>query len=149
MKRNLFAVVVGIIVLLAPLPLTAQNKTESEGITSDWKGIDWQNWDEVRKSYYVWGFRAGQNSATDTVLEVLNVSVNSLSGREVQQRIGVAASVKQIVKGIDSVYGDSRNENLPLWDVCGYVVDSIGSFKDESYITLMRQRYNKGPMHQR
>lgn len=112
-------------------------------MVSDWKGTEWKGWDDVRKAYFVWGFRDGQNSAASTLLTMPGQKPDSKAFRRANERIGIAASVEQIVSGIDSVYSDYRNLNLPLWEVCGYVIDSIGGFSHQSDLELMRKVYNR------
>lgn len=134
-----------IFILLAVAFLVHAGPEEKKGIVDEFTGADWKRWDQVRKYCYVWGFRSGQNSATNTVMLALDVSFYSEKGNTIRRRIGIPALIGQIVMGIDTVYSDYRNQYLPLWEVCGYVIDSIGGFKDESYIQILRKTYNKVP----
>jgi hypothetical protein len=134
-----------IFILLAVAFLAHAGAEEKKGIVDEFTGADWKRWDEVRKAFYVWGFRSGQNSAANTIMLTLDVEFYSEKGKSIRRRIGIDASIAQIVMGINTVYSDYRNMYLPLWEVCGYVIDSIGGFKDESYIQVLRKTYSRVP----
>lgn len=134
-----------IFIFLAVAFLAHAGAEEKKGIVDEFTGADWKRWDEAKKAFYVWGFRSGQNSAANAIMLTLDVEFYSEKGKSIQQRIGIAASVAQIVMRINTVYSDYRNLHLPLWEVSGYVIDSIGGFKDESYIQVLRKTYNKAP----
>lgn len=132
-------------ILIAVAFLAHAGAEEKKTIVDDFTGADWRKWNEVRKASYVWGFRSGQNSAANTIILTLDVEFSSEKRKRIDQRIGIPASTAQIAIGIDTVYSDYRNLYLPLWEVCGYVIDSIGGFKDESYLQLLRRTHIKAP----
>jgi hypothetical protein len=129
--------------LIAPPGSPTTAKPGQGSIVSDWTGTDWRSWNDTQKGWYLWGFRAGTNAGMNAALKELGVAFNSAGGKRVQRRVGVAASIAQIQEGVDAVYKDYRNINLPLWNVVYYVIDSIGGFADDGTLEAIRRAYSR------
>ena len=127
------------------LSLTATSgRSAAESIAGDFAGTDWVQWSEVKKYWYVWGFRAGQNSGAVTALDAASVKPGSDARLTAERRVGVPASVAQIVSGLDVVCGDYRNQSIPLWVLATYVVESISGVSNEQSLDDIRRSYGSG-----
>jgi len=133
------------IISLAPSCDVSSLARASEGDFPDWNGSHWNEWNDVRKAFYVFGFRDGVSVAAGTTLEELGIKWDSDAAPRLTRALLVRATGKQIMAGIDHVYSDYRNESLPLRGVAQYVLASIGGFADESELQKMRERNSRRP----
>jgi hypothetical protein len=117
----------------------------SEGDLPEWNGSHWKEWNDVRKAFYVFGFRDGVSIAVGATLGELGIKWDSDEAPRLTRALLVRATGKQIMAGIDHVYADFRNEGLPLRGVVQYVLASIGGFADESELQKMRERSSRYP----
>ena len=106
-----------------------------------WNGSHWKEWDKVRKAYYIWGLEDGLTGATYTILVAdQGLSTDSEEFRHASRGLLVRATPKQIVRGIDEVYEDYRNEGLSVRDVALYVHGAIAGMYDTSELQRMREK---------
>lgn len=130
---------------VASLSLAASSgRAAAESIASDFTGSDWVQWNEVKKYWYVWGFRAGQNSGAVTALDAVSVKPGSEARLAAERRVGTPASVAQIVSGLDTVCADYRNQSIPLWVLATYVIESIAGIANEQNLDEIRRYYGSG-----
>ncbi len=115
----------------------------AHSITDDFTCLDWYKWDEVRKFYYVWGYRSGANYGVGTVLSGVDPSIKG-KVEKASKVVGIAASVEQIVNGNNSVCSDFKNQSLPVWEITAYVIESIGGVKNEGHLVVLRKHYSQG-----
>lgn len=130
-------------VIAVPLAFVALTAVAS--IADDFTGADWNQWDSVRKHYYVWGFRSGQNSGATTALSAAAVPRGSKKWQAAEARIGISASVAQVVQGLDLVCSDYRNQSIPLWELTTYVLETIAGTANEANLDIIRRNYSSGP----
>lgn len=143
MARQVFAnLLLAMVLVLASSGFTVSHASIADNFT----GADWAQWSVQRKLNYVYAFRSGENAGATTALQAAGIATGSKQWRLASARIGIAASALQIVKGVDHVYGNYRNTNLPIWEVIPYVVESIGGIATKSQLQSLRASYAHHPV---
>lgn len=79
----------------------------------DANGNEWQTWNRDQKTFYTGGFVSASNSAAISMFAAINNLPDPL-GHALTRLVFDNLTVGQLVDGIDSLYLDFKNRNIPF-----------------------------------